>query len=243
MIPPAGSVHRAIMRGCPVCQATDTYAAHRQGWLERGPLTWCGILPFRCEHCQTRFFRWAPQDPRRRTRLAVAETPTPVRARRWEFRSVTKATIRQPGKPPITLTGETENRSADGVCVRLPAEAPVGCRVQVTVDGGEIRSGTVRWVKPQEGAWFSHGVGFGAPAGRHGGGSPQVRRFRRRQRVRRTVFWLVALGLIALTTAGLVWLMEGLRNYQPQYYEPKDIERERHETQRRLENAKPPPSR
>jgi hypothetical protein len=73
--------------------------------------------------------------------------------------------------------------------------------------------------------------------------SPQVRRFRRRQQVRRMLFWLVTLGVIALTAAGLVWLMEGLRNYQPQYYEPKDIERERHETQRRLENAKPPPSR
>ena len=129
------------------------------------------------------------------------------------------------------------------VCARLPAEAPVGCRVQVTVDGAEIRSGTVRWVKPQEGAWFSHGVGFDAPAGRRGMVSPQVRRFRRRQRVRRMLFWLVTLGVIAVTAAGLVWLMDGLRNYQPQYYEPKDIERERHETQRRLENANPPPSR
>jgi hypothetical protein len=131
----------------------------------------------------------------------------------------------------------------DGVCVRLPAEAPVGCRVQVTVGGAEIRSGTVRWVKPQEGAWFSHGVGFDTPPGRRGMVSPQVHRFRRRQRVRRTLFWFVALGVIALTAAGLVWVMEGLRNYQPRYYEPKDIEREIHETQRRLDNAKPPPSR
>jgi hypothetical protein len=37
--------------------------------------------------------------------------------------------------------------------------------------------------------------------------------------------------------------MEALRNYQPQYYEPKDIERERHEAQRRVEDAKTRPSR
>jgi hypothetical protein len=231
------------MRGCPVCQTTDTYAAHRQGWLERGPLTWCGILPFRCEHCQTRFFRWALRDPRRRHHLNVAETVTHMRAPRWESRSATKAIIRQPGKSPITLAGEIEDRSADGVRVRLPAEAPVGCRIRVTVGGGGTRSGTVRWVKPHEGAWFSHGVGFDAPAGRRGITGRQVRRFRRRQRVRRALFWFVALGVIALTTAGLVWVLEALRNYQPQYYEPKDIERERHETQRRLEDAKSRPSR
>ena len=75
------------------------------------------------------------------------------------------------------------------------------------------------------------------------GQSAQVRRFCRQQRVRRMLFWLVTLGVIAVTAAGLVWLMDGLRNYQPQYYEPKDIERERHETQRRLENGNPPPSR
>jgi hypothetical protein len=83
-----------------------------------------------------------------------------VRAPRWEFRSATKVTICQPGRPPITLAGEIENLSADGVCVRLPAEAPVGSRVRLTVDGAVARSGTVRWAKPHEGSWFSHGVGF-----------------------------------------------------------------------------------
>jgi len=231
------------MRGCPVCHTTDTYAAHRQGWLEHGLLTWCGVLPFRCGHCQTRFFRLALKDPRRHHHLDVAEAVARVRAPRWEFRSATKVTICQPGRPPITLAGEIENLSTDGVCVRLPAEAPVGSRVRLTVDGAVARSGTVRWAKPHEGSWFSHGVGFDVPVGRRGAVGPQVRRFRRRQRVRRALIWLVALGLIALTAAGLVWVMEALRNYRPQYYEPKDIERERHETQRRLEDAKPRPQR
>ena len=231
------------MRGCPVCHTTDTYAAHRRGWVERGLLTWCGVLPFRCEHCQTRFFRLALKDPRRHHHLDVSEAVAQVRAPRWEFRSATKVTICHPGQPPITLAGEIENLSTDGVCVRLPAEAPAGSPVRLTVDGAVARSGTVRWAKPHEGSWFSHGVEFDAPVGRRRMVGPQVRRFRRRQRVRRALIWLVALGLIALTAAGLVWVMEALRNYRPQYYEPKDIERERHEIQRRLEDAKSRPQR
>jgi cytochrome c-type biogenesis protein CcmE len=66
----------------------------------------------------------------------------------------------------------------------------------------------------------------------------QVRRFRRRQRMRQALVWLVALAVIALAAAGLVSVMEALRNYQPHYYEPKDIERQRHETQRLLDDAK-----
>lgn len=63
--------------------------------------------------------------------------------------------------------------------------------------------------------------------------SKVLRRFRRRQVSRRILTCLVALCLIALTAAGLVWLMESFRIYTPIYYEPKDIEREQYETQRR----------
>jgi hypothetical protein len=181
------------------------------------------------------------KDPRRHYHLDVAEAVAEARAPRWEFRSATKATIRPSGRSPITLIGEIENLSSDGVCVRLPAEAPVGSQVRLTVDGAAARSGTVRWAKSQEGSWFSHGVEFDAPVTQRGTVSLQVRRVRRRQRLRRALIWLVALGLIALSAAGLVWVMEALRNYRPQYYEPKDIERERHETQRRLEDARPRP--
>jgi hypothetical protein len=45
--------------------------------------------------------------------------------------------------------------------------------------------------------------------------------------------------MIALAAAGLVWLMDAMRRYNPEYYEPKDIERERYEIQRRLADTAP----
>jgi cytochrome c-type biogenesis protein CcmE len=66
-----------------------------------------------------------------------------------------------------------------------------------------------------------------------------LRRLRRRRLSRRLLICLVGLCLIALTAAGLVWLLEGFRTYNPVYYEPKDVERERFETQRRSLDTKP----
>jgi hypothetical protein len=71
--------------------------------------------------------------------------------------------------------------------------------------------------------------------------SQVLRRLRRRRLSRRLLIYLVALCLIALTAAGLVWLLEGFRTYSPVYYEPKDIERERYEMQRRSLDTKPGP--
>ncbi len=65
-----------------------------------------------------------------------------------------------------------------------------------------------------------------------------LRGFRGRQRSRRLLICLVALCLIALSAAGLVWLLETFRAYSPTYYEPKDIERERYEIQQRSLEAK-----
>jgi len=65
-----------------------------------------------------------------------------------------------------------------------------------------------------------------------------LRRFKRRQLSRRLLICLVALCLIALSAAGLVWLMEAFHTYSPAYYEPKDIERERYEIQRRSLDTK-----
>jgi len=47
---------------------------------------------------------------------------------------------------------------------------------------------------------------------------------------------------MALAAAGLVWLLEAMHVYNPQYYEPKDVERERYEVQRLLNDAKQQPS-
>jgi hypothetical protein len=70
-----------------------------------------------------------------------------------------------------------------------------------------------------------------------------LRRLHRRRFFRRVAIYLIALSAIALTVAGLVWLLETFRQYKPNYYEPKDLERERYEMQRRATDAKPGPQR
>ena len=69
--------------------------------------------------------------------------------------------------------------------------------------------------------------------------SKVLSRLRRRQLSRRVLICLIGLCLIALTAAGLVWLLDALRTYSPVYYEPKDVERERYEMQRRTLETKP----
>lgn len=68
--------------------------------------------------------------------------------------------------------------------------------------------------------------------------SKMMRRLRRRRVSQRLLICLAGLCLIAATAAGLVWLMESFRIYSPSYYEPKDIERERFEMQRRAAETK-----
>ena len=63
--------------------------------------------------------------------------------------------------------------------------------------------------------------------------SGALRRLKRQRLARRLLIWLTALCLIALTAAGLVWLLETFRTYNPAYYEPKDMERERYQNRRR----------
>lgn len=70
-----------------------------------------------------------------------------------------------------------------------------------------------------------------------------LRSLKRRQLSRRLLIGLAGLCLIAVCAAGLVWLLETFRVYSPVYYEPKDIERERYETQRRSLDTKTSPGR
>lgn len=64
-------------------------------------------------------------------------------------------------------------------------------------------------------------------------------RLRRQRFLRRILIAVLALALIALTASGLVWVLESFRTYTPTHYEPKDMERERYEIQRRLSGEKP----
>jgi hypothetical protein len=55
---------------------------------------------------------------------------------------------------------------------------------------------------------------------------------------RRGLILLISAVSIAVAAYGLVWLIDAMRTYDPKYYEPKDLERERHELQRKLEELK-----
>jgi len=70
-----------------------------------------------------------------------------------------------------------------------------------------------------------------------------LRSLRRRRLSRRLLIGFVGLCLIAAGAAGLVWLLETFRVYRPVYYEPKDVERERYEAQRRALDTKTNPAR
>lgn len=218
------------MRTCPVCQAANVRASHRQGWLERGPLTWVGVLPFRCGSCQTRYRRFAYSEVRRRREFLVSASDD-VRPPRWRFRIATRVTIQPSGGTPETLDGETENASARGVRVRLPREVPVGSHLSLTLQGGAARGGVVRWTAPHETSGYLHGIEMDKPLERHAKASRPLARLRCRLFFRRLLLGSIALGLMALAAAGLVWLLEAMHAYNPQYYEPKDVDRERYEVQ------------
>jgi hypothetical protein len=78
------------------------------------------------------------------------------------------------------------------------------------------------------------------PADRRGTLSRPLRRLQVRTALRRALLLLISAVLLAIAAYGLVWLAEAMRTYDPKYYEPKDLERERHELQRQLEELKQP---
>jgi hypothetical protein len=43
---------------CPRCQSEGIRRSKRKGFVECGPLTLVFLKPFRCKHCERRFFRW-----------------------------------------------------------------------------------------------------------------------------------------------------------------------------------------
>ena len=231
------------MRTCPVCQSTNVRPSHRQGWLEHSLLTWVGVLPFRCGSCQTRYRRFAYSEARRRRELLLVPVSEGVRPPRWRFRIATQVTIQPPGGTSETVDGETENASARGVRVRLPREVPVGSHLSLTLQEGTARGGVVRWTAQHETSGYLHGIELDKPLERHTKASRPLARLRRRLFFRRLLLGSIALGLMALAAAGLVLLLEAMRAYNPQYYEPKDVERERYEAQRLSNDAKrqPPP--
>jgi hypothetical protein len=229
------------MRTCPVCHAIDVRASHRQGWLEHGPLSWIGVLPFRCGSCQTRYRRFAYWEVRRRRGFLVSESDQ-VRPPRWRFGVAIRITIQPLNGMTQTVDGETENASARGMRVRLPLAVPVGTRLSLTLLKS-AHEGVVRWNAPHETSGYLHGIELDKALDRHAKASRPLARLRRRLFFRRLLLRSIVLGLIAIAAAGLVWLLESMRTYDPQYYEPKDIERERYEMHRPAGDAKLRPGR
>lgn len=58
-----GLDRQSFLRGvfmirCPQCKSEGIRRSKRKGFVERGPLTLFFLRPFRCKHCEHRFFRW-----------------------------------------------------------------------------------------------------------------------------------------------------------------------------------------
>jgi PilZ domain-containing protein len=226
---------------CPICSANAVYASHRRGFLERGPFTWIGVLPFRCGQCQARFYRIARTDPRRRSRRRDSGLPVDqVHAPRWDVRMRATVSVTLPGQPGVVLEGASENASLEGACLRLPAALPQGSQVSVSLEGGPGTIGTVRWIRQEADKGFLHGIDYRVPLHQHAMHAQPSRRLRLRRALRRALIALIGLAGIALAAYTVASLLESLRFYDPwkKFYEPKDTERERYELLRRAEEMK-----
>jgi hypothetical protein len=47
------------MLACPECHSAQVHASRRRGLIERKILATIQVRPFRCETCDSRFFRWS----------------------------------------------------------------------------------------------------------------------------------------------------------------------------------------
>lgn len=230
---------REEILACPVCRATGVRASHRRGILERGPLTWLGIFPFRCGQCRTRFYKIALKDPRRWRYTADPVPPSELaRAARWNTNIPVVVTVHQPGRENTVLQGVAVNASLEGARLRLPTALPEGSVVSVTLEGGPPRPGSVRWTLPHGDSEILHGVRFQVPEEQRARHMRAFRWLRWRKLLRRGLMALIGLAVIAVAAYGLNWWIEQFRTYYPKYYEPKDIERQKFEQQRRLEEPK-----
>lgn len=229
---------------CPVCGTDGVYASHRRGFLERGPLSWVSVLPFRCGQCNARFYRFAPGAQRRRAENTFPPTGSDdLRPVRWSLKAEAAVTLFQPDGTTRSFVGQVENASTSGVGVVLPTTLPEASLLNIDIPSLPSRLGRVRWVKEASAGGTLHGIEFDSPSEIS---SLVYRRSltKRARRMRRRVFvGLISLAMLALAAYGLVWLIDEFRSYRPQYYEPKDIERQQHQQRKAGEAPTPPPSR
>lgn len=233
------------MSSCPVCATNGIYASHRRGILERGPLSWIGVFPFRCGQCNARFYRFAPGAKRHRAeRTHVPTGSDHLRPLRWSIAAEAAVTLYREDGSTTTFLGRVENASGGGMGILLPTTLPEGSVLNVEVPDLPSRVGRVRWVRTGGAEGTYHGLEFEAPP--EEGVAPAYRpSLARRARTarRRLVVGIISLAMLALAAYGLVWLIEEFRAYRPQYYEPKDIERQQFQERRSGETQSLPPSR
>ena len=161
-------------------------------------------------------------------------------ASRWPIYENAAVTATPPGRASVVLKGVAVNASLAGVRLQLPIALEEDSQVSVALNDGPPRTAIVRWARSQGESGFLHGVRFMDPADRRGTFSRPLRRLRVRTALRRGLILLISAALLAIAAYGLVWLIEAMRSYDPKYYEPKDLERERHELQRKMEELKQP---
>jgi hypothetical protein len=215
---------------CPVCATNGVYASHRRGFLERGPLSWIGVYPFRCGQCNARFYRFAPGARRRRAERTLQATASDhLRPLRWKIATEATVTLYRDDGSTSSFVGQVENASSGGMGLVLPVTLPEGSVLNVEMPDIPSRLGRVRWVGEGGSEGTLHGLEFESSQDE----AALVYRpslARRARTVRRRVFvGFISLALLALAAYGLVWLIEEFRAYRPQYYEPKDIERQQFE--------------
>jgi len=229
---------------CPACKGTDARSSHRKGVLERRLLTWLRVFPFRCVQCGTRFYQFVPSSTRRRGYGSEGTTaPERQRAPRWPMSVSAVVTVTPSGRERAVLTGVAENASLDGVRLKLPIALDVDSEVSVALNEGSPQTGIVRWARFEEGSGFLHGVQFIVPADRRGAFSRPLLYLQARRALRRGLVLLVSAASIAVAMYGLLWLIDAMRTYDPKYYEPKDLERERHQLQQQMEELRQPEKR
>ncbi len=146
----------------------------------------------------------------------------------------------QPDRENTILQGIAVNASLEGTRLRLPTGLLEGSLISVSFEGSPSRLGSVCWALAQSESEILHGVRFQVLLERHGLHSRPLRRLRWRQLIRRGLIALTGLAVIAIAAYGFIWWVDQFRAYYPKYYEPKDIERQRYEQQRRLEESKGP---
>jgi transposase-like protein len=75
---------------CPLCQSTNIRKSRRRGLLESVVFTLIRVRPYRCQSCDSRFFRWAV--PRGRSAFSPSHSKYPVRPSRSYVRIIGERT-------------------------------------------------------------------------------------------------------------------------------------------------------